>query len=52
MFSPQAATNHTSIDDQPADKTYFDEIYLMKQAAARRKLAYEYNQIGRVKKAG
>ena len=30
-----------------AEKEYFDEIYLMKQKAARRKLAYDYNLVGR-----
>ena len=32
------------------EKEYFDEIYQMKQIAARRKLAYDNNQVGRVKR--
>ena len=35
--------------ENSVEREYFDEIYQMKQIAARRKLAYENNQIGRVK---
>ena len=32
------------------EKEYLDELYQIKQQAARRKLAYDYNLVGRVNK--
>lgn len=42
---PLSATNKRVqlSTDQSVEKEYFDEIYLIKQVAARRKLAYENN---------
>ena len=33
-----------------AERNYYDQLYLDKQAEARRKLAYDYNMVGSVNK--
>ena len=43
--------SYLSAAAEKAERNYYDQLYLDKQAEARRKLAYDYNMVGSVNKA-